>query len=84
MHNSMVKSVIRANITFFDSNPIGRITTRFSRDMAIVDQGIPPLLIFTTQGLLRILTVIISVSIVNPYLLIIAAIGVVYMVKVYR
>lgn len=45
MHNMMAEKVLRANILFFDSNPIGRITTRFSRDMTILDMGIPPLTI---------------------------------------
>lgn len=84
MHNMMAEKVLRANIVFFDSNPIGRITTRFSRDMTILDMGIPPLTIMVAQGFLRTITVIISVSIINPYLLIFAAIGLWTMIKVYR
>jgi len=37
MHNEMGQKVIRAKILFFDSNPIGRITSRFSTDVAMVD-----------------------------------------------
>jgi ABC-type multidrug transport system fused ATPase/permease subunit len=33
----MTEKVIRAKILFFDSNPIGRILTRFSKDMVILD-----------------------------------------------
>ena len=84
MHNKMTEKVLRANILFFDSNPIGRVTTRFSRDMTILDSAIAPLTVMVTQGLLRTVSVIISVSIVNPYLLIFAAIGLVCMIKVYR
>lgn len=84
MHNKMTEKVLRANILFFDSNPIGRVTTRFSRDMTILDSAIAPLTVMVTQGCLRTLSVIISVSIVNPYLLIFAFIGLLFMIKVYR
>jgi hypothetical protein len=33
----MTKKVLRARILFFDSNPIGRIITRFAKDMVILD-----------------------------------------------
>jgi len=32
MHNAMAERIIRSNIIFFDSNPTGRILTRFSKD----------------------------------------------------
>jgi ABC-type multidrug transport system fused ATPase/permease subunit len=78
----MAERVLRSNIIFFDSNPIGRITTRFSRDMTVVDMFLPPIAVLVTQGMMRSITVIITVSIVNPWLLIVAAIGAVYMVYV--
>ena len=37
MHNCMAEKVVRSHILFFDSNPIGRVTTRFSKDMVILD-----------------------------------------------
>ena len=48
MHNKMTEKVLRANILFFDSNPIGRVTTRFSRDMTIIDTAISGLAVFVT------------------------------------
>ena len=82
MHNTMAEKVLRADITFFDSNPSGRITTRFSKDMTIIDVPLPPISVLVTQGILRALTVVITVSIVNPWLLIIALIALIYMTKV--
>ena len=32
MHNAMAERVMRATILFFDSNPSGRVVTRFSKD----------------------------------------------------
>lgn len=41
MHAAMTKAVLRAKIVFFDSNPIGRIITRFSKDMNVLDLVMP-------------------------------------------
>lgn len=37
----VLKSVLNAPIAFFDSNPIGRILNRFSRDIDVLDNSIP-------------------------------------------
>ncbi|CAM5999831.1 unnamed protein product, partial [Sphagnum balticum] len=41
LHNKLFASVIRAPISFFDSNPIGRLLNRCSRDLGIIDDLIP-------------------------------------------
>ena len=41
LHNKMLKSVTRAPILFFDSNPLGRIINRFSKDTAVSDGTLP-------------------------------------------
>jgi len=79
MHNKMAEKVLRADILFFDSNPIGRITTRFSKDMTIIDIMLPNATVFVTQGIMRSLTVVVTVSMVNPWLLIVVAVSLVYM-----
>ena len=50
--------------------------------MTIIDLVLPTLTVMVTQGLLRTIFVIISVSIVNPYLLIVALFGLIYMLYV--
>lgn len=37
MHDKMLKSILKSQIRFFDSTPIGRILQRFSRDVESVD-----------------------------------------------
>lgn len=37
MHGAMIDKISRAPILFFDSNPVGRIMTRLSKDMTILD-----------------------------------------------
>lgn len=82
MHNKMTEKILRATILFFDSNPSGRVATRFSRDMTMLDVPLPPITMLVTQGLLRTLSVVISVSIINPWLIIVGFIGFLYMMQI--
>jgi ATP-binding cassette, subfamily C (CFTR/MRP), member 4 len=44
LHDKMAKAVLRARIQFFDTNPLGRILNRFSADVGITDDQLPPTL----------------------------------------
>ena len=41
LHAAMLKRVSRAPMRFFNSNPLGRIINRFSKDTAMTDSVIP-------------------------------------------
>jgi len=41
LHNEALTSMMRAPMTFFDTTPIGRILSRFARDVAAVDRTLP-------------------------------------------
>eukprot|EP00752_Nemacystus_decipiens_P006704 g6027.t1 len=41
LHDRMLKRVIRAPILFFDSNPVGRILNRFTKDLHFMDDLLP-------------------------------------------
>ena len=41
LHNSLLERVTRAPMSFFNSNPLGRIMTRFSKDTAMADSIVP-------------------------------------------
>jgi ATP-binding cassette subfamily C (CFTR/MRP) protein 1 len=41
MHIVMLRGVLRAPLTFFDTTPTGRIIARFSKDIDVVDTTIP-------------------------------------------
>lgn len=84
MHNQMAERVIRSPILFFDSNPSGQVITRFQRDQTIIDSVLPAIMLIVTQGALRTIMVIISVSTVNPFLILIALVGLMYMVWLVR
>ncbi|GKY92774.1 hypothetical protein MPSEU_000247200 [Mayamaea pseudoterrestris] len=44
LHDRMAKSVLRAKIEFFDTNPLGRVMNRFSADTGSNDDQLPPTL----------------------------------------
>lgn len=79
MHNVMTEKVLRAKMLFFESNPSGRIISRFSTDIGILDNFVPFLAVLMSQGILRALSVVITITIVNPYLIIPAILGLIYM-----
>ncbi|CBN77893.1 conserved unknown protein [Ectocarpus siliculosus] len=41
LHDRMLKRVVRAPVLFFDSNPVGRILNRFTKDMHFMDDLLP-------------------------------------------
>lgn len=41
LHRVMLRSVLRATVEFFDTNPLGRILNRFAADVGIVDEQLP-------------------------------------------
>lgn len=82
MHNKMTDKVLRAKVVFFDSNPSGRIISRFAKDIGIIDNLMPIFIVMVTMGSFRTISVVISIAIVNPYLLIPTALGTVYMIWV--
>lgn len=70
MHVEMAKRIVRARVVFFDSNPIGRILTRFSKDMAVLDLIVPPTAVLVSYGIFRTTSVTIALCVVNYWLVI--------------
>ena len=68
LHKAMAFTIMRAKVVFFDSNPIGRILTRFSKEMALLDQVFPAVLVFMSYGIFRTIGASISLALVNYWL----------------
>ena len=56
LHNDMVTAILKAPVLFFDSNPIGRILNRFSKDIGCMDEVLPKTFLFAVQIVLFVLT----------------------------
>lgn len=84
VHNSAVTRVIRANASFFDSNPDGRITERFSKDTFLMDELV--VYFFSTSFQIGILLggYLITIIIINPYLVIVFAFYIIYVILLRR
>lgn len=41
MHNNLLHGVLRTPLLFFDTTPVGRLLSRFSKDIDVVDTSLP-------------------------------------------
>ena len=44
LHDSMLNSILRAPMLFFDTNPTGRVINRFSKDIGDIDRTVANLM----------------------------------------
>lgn len=47
--NSMVTAIMKAPVFFFDTNPVGRILNRFSKDIGCMDNTLPAQFLLAVQ-----------------------------------
>lgn len=66
LHNRLFRSVLKAPIKFFDSNPIGILLNRVSRDMGIVDDLFPPTAFDTIEIFINVIGTLVTVAIIYP------------------
>lgn len=75
MHDVAAYKVLRSPILFFDSNPSGRITARFSKDISMLDRALPMFASMVAHCLFRSFFILITICLINPWLMIPVAIG---------
>ncbi|XP_078346056.1 ATP-binding cassette subfamily C member 4-like [Oculina patagonica] len=68
LHNNMATAILKAPILFFDSNPIGRILNRFSKDIGCMDEVLPKTFLFAVQMVLFVLTAALLPLVANVWL----------------
>lgn len=72
LHETMLRSVLHAPMSFFDTTPIGRIISRFSRDVNAVDQLLPQMFSQMLSTVLNLLASYIYIATVFPWFIIVA------------
>ena len=69
LHNGMFKGVLYSSLRFYESNPVGRIFNRFSKDQQVLDESLPITLFDTIQPLIMVLGSIVIIGMGNPWVL---------------
>ena len=69
LHDKMVLAILQAPVLFFDSNPVGRILNRFSKDVGCLDELLPRTFLVSIQRVLMVFASIIVPIVTNPWLL---------------
>ena len=69
LHNSMLSAILKAPVLFFDTNPVGRILNRFSRDIGIIDELLPDIFLEAAQVVLFCIGAVVLPSILNPWII---------------
>nr|XP_023018986.1 multidrug resistance-associated protein 4-like [Leptinotarsa decemlineata] len=70
LHNRMFSKIVHSTMRFFNSNPSGRILNRFSKDIGIVDEGIPSTFGETISVGFLVVATCLMVAILNPWMMI--------------
>ncbi|XP_036142954.1 multidrug resistance-associated protein 4 isoform X2 [Monomorium pharaonis] len=71
LHNTMFSNLLNAPMSFFNTNPSGRILNRFSKDMGTMDEMLPRVMLEALQMICLVCSVMIMEVILNPWMLLI-------------
>lgn len=73
LHNDFLRAIMRVPLSWFKGIPIGRITNRFSRDMASIDGNLSSMLRYTLDAIAQMAFRIGAVSAIMPIFIVPAA-----------
>eukprot|EP00051_Salpingoeca_urceolata_P017449 m.237611 g.237611 ORF g.237611 m.237611 type:complete len:1401 (-) comp18957_c0_seq3:248-4450(-) len=68
LHDGALAGILKSPMKFFDTQPIGRILNRFSKDLGYIDETLPWTLLDFLQLFILVSGVLILVSSINPWL----------------
>ena len=69
LHNLMLSAVVKAPVLFFDTNPVGRVLNRFSRDINIMEELLPEAFLRAMQVILFCIGAITLQSVLIPWII---------------
>lgn len=69
LHNKMTNTILKAPVFFFDTNPVGRILNRFSKDIGCTDELLPMTFFLAVQVILLEVTAVVLSSVTNYLIL---------------
>jgi ATP-binding cassette, subfamily C (CFTR/MRP), member 1 len=70
LHNSMLERIMLAPMKFFDSTPLGRIVSRFSKDQEVADSQIIGMIQSFLQTLFNVIATFFIIAYVNIWFLV--------------
>ena len=62
----MLSAVVKAPVLFFDTNPVGRVLNRFSRDINIMEELLPEAFLMAMQIVLFCIGAVTLQSVLIP------------------
>ena len=68
LHDGIFKRILRSPMLFFETNPMGRILNRFTRDLGIIDQQLPVTVSDLNYNLMSSLGVVLTTVVVKPWM----------------
>ncbi|KAG5894561.1 hypothetical protein JTB14_021543 [Gonioctena quinquepunctata] len=69
LHNSMFSKIVYSAMSFFNTNPSGRILNRFSKDIGAIDETLPLTIVDTVQIGVTVAAITTVIATVNPWIL---------------
>lgn len=66
LHNDFIRAIMRVPLSWFKTIPVGRITNRFSSDMASIDGNLSSMLRYSLDAIVQIIFRVGAVSAIMP------------------